>query len=48
MTGAIANFLWILGIIALVAVALRPGSQITGALNSTGGLISNSISAAKS
>jgi hypothetical protein len=46
--GTIANFLWLLGLIALLSVALRPGSQITGALNSTSGLISNSIKAAKS
>lgn len=44
----VANFIWFLGIIAILAVALRPGSQITGALNSTGSLISNSIKAAKS
>lgn len=44
----VANFIWFLGMIALLSVALRPGSQITGALNSTGNLISNSIKAAKS
>lgn len=44
----IANFIFYLGIIAILAVALRPGSQITGALNSTSNLISNSIKAAKS
>jgi hypothetical protein len=44
----VANFLWFLGVIALLAVALRPGSQITGALNSTSNLISSSIKAAKS
>lgn len=43
----VANFIWFLGMIAILSVALRPGSQITGALNSTGGLISNSIKAAK-
>jgi hypothetical protein len=43
-----ANFIWFLGMIAILSVALRPGSQITGALNSTSGLISNSIKAAKS
>lgn len=44
----VANFIFYLGVIAILAVALRPGSQITGALNSTSNLISNSIKAAKS
>lgn len=46
--GVISNFIWGLIIISILAVALRPGSQTTGALNSMGSLITNSISAAKS
>lgn len=46
--GTVANFVWFLGIAIVLSVALRPGSQITGALNSTSGLITNSIKASKS
>ncbi len=44
----VANFFWFLGVIALLSVALRPGSQTTGALNATSNLVSSSIKAAKS
>ena len=44
----VANFIWFLGVIAILSVVLRPGSQTTGAINSTSNLISNSIKAAKS
>lgn len=43
----VANFLWFLGVISILAVLLRPHSQTTGAINSTSNLISNSIKAAK-
>lgn len=44
----VANFIWFLGIIAILSVVLAPKSQIASALNSTSSLISNSIKAAKS
>jgi hypothetical protein len=44
----VANFIWFLGVIAILSVVLAPKSQIGTALNSTGGLISTSIKAAKS
>lgn len=44
----VANFIWFLGVIAILSVILKPGSQIGTALNSTSNLISSSIKAAKS
>lgn len=44
----VANFVWFLGVIAIISVVLRPGSQTGTAINSTSNLISNSIKAAKS
>jgi hypothetical protein len=44
----VANFIWFLGVISILAVALRPGSQIGTALNGTSNLVTNSIKAAKS
>lgn len=43
-----ANFIWFLGVIAILSVVLAPKSQIGTALNSTSNLIGNSIKAAKS
>jgi len=43
----VANFVWFLGVIAILSVVLKPGSQIGTALNSTGTLVSGSIKAAK-
>jgi hypothetical protein len=47
MGAAVGNAIFLLGMIALLSVALRPNSQIGTALNSTSKLVSNSIKAAK-
>ena len=44
----VANFIWFLGIIAILSVVLRPGSQTGTAINSTSNLITSAIKASKS
>lgn len=43
----VGNFIFFLGIIAILSVLVRPGSQTSGAINSLSSLLSNSIKAAK-
>lgn len=44
----VGNFLFILGIIAILSELVRPGSQTPGVVNSLSSLLTNSIKAAKS
>lgn len=41
------NFIFILGVIAVIAELVRKGSQTAPVVNSLSGLLSNSIKAAK-
>lgn len=46
--GVIGNFIFILGVIAVLSVLVAPGSKTGIVVNSLSGLLSNSIRAAKS
>ena len=44
----VGNFIFFIGVISILAVILRPGSQTGGVINALSSLLSNSIKAAKS
>jgi hypothetical protein len=48
MLGLVANFLFIIGALAILNQLLRPGNNTSGVVNSLSNLLTNSIKAAKS